>query len=295
VGVAFLAAMWKWYYYAPNTYKQLKIAQMRKDGITVSEEDAHAPYTLPVALLDTKEGAKYKTGPIDFLRRCMGPYLLIRFFLLPAPLLLIKALLGTSLPLYATAVANLALADAVSNIHSFIIIATNHCGDDMYKFDRSVTPRSGSFYMRAITSSSNFRTSNGIDPKTGLARRVHGNMADLNDFMHGWLNYQIEHHAWPQLSMLSYQKSAPRCARSAPSITCPTCSTASSGVSRRPRTSWWATRTCALSTARGSMRRTSSPGTTRRWPRPPRRLTRVTPWPQRPSEADDEQAEALEA
>ena len=202
--------MWKWYYYAPNTYKQLKIAQMRKDGITVSEEDAHAPYTLPVALLDIKEGEKYKTGPIDFLRRCMGPYLLIRFFLLPAPLLLIKALLGTSLPLYATAVANLALADAVSNIHSFIIIATNHCGDDMYKFDRSVTPRSGSFYMRAITSSSNFRTSNGIDPKTGLARRVHGNMADLNDFLHGWLNYQIEHHAFPQLSMLSYQKSAPQ-------------------------------------------------------------------------------------
>ena len=38
---------------------------------------------------------------------------------------------GTSLPLYATAVANLALADVVSNIHSFIIIATNHCGDDM--------------------------------------------------------------------------------------------------------------------------------------------------------------------
>ena len=32
VGVAFLAAMWKWYYYAPNTYKQLKIAQLRKAG-----------------------------------------------------------------------------------------------------------------------------------------------------------------------------------------------------------------------------------------------------------------------
>ena len=159
----------------------------------MSEEDAHAPYTLPVALLDIKEGQKYKTGPIDFLRRCMGPYLLIRFFLLPAPLLLISRMLGTSLPLYATAVANLALADAVSNIHSFIIIATNHCGDDMYKFDRSVTPRSGSFYMRAITSSSNFRTSNGIDPKTGLARRVHGNMADLNDFMHGWLNLSLIH------------------------------------------------------------------------------------------------------
>ena len=50
------------------------------------------------------------------------------------------------------AVANLLLADVLSNIHSFIIIATNHCGDDMYKFDNSIVPRSGSFYMRAVTS-----------------------------------------------------------------------------------------------------------------------------------------------
>ena len=29
--------------------------------------------------------------------------------------------------------------------------------------------------------------------------------SDANDFMHGWLNYQIEHHMFPDLSMLSYQ------------------------------------------------------------------------------------------
>merc|ERR1719389_1180489 len=190
VGVAFLAAMWKWYYYAPNTYKQLKISQLRKEGIEVPEEEAHAPFTLPVALLDPKESKKFRTGPLDFMSRVMGPYLFIRFFLLPSPLLLL------SRPMYWTAVANLALADMVSNIHSFIIIATNHCGDDMYKFEQSVTPRSGSFYMRAVTSSSNFRTSNGIR-KDGTARPVHGHTADLNDFFHGWLNYQIEHHAWP--------------------------------------------------------------------------------------------------
>ena len=40
-------------------------------------------------------------------------------------------------------------------------------------------------------------------------RKLHGFRADVNDFFHGWLNYQIEHHAFPQLSMLSYQKSAP--------------------------------------------------------------------------------------
>merc|ERR1719409_2435392 len=127
----------------------------------------------------------------------MGPYLLLRFAALPAPLLL------AGRPFFWAAMTNLVLADMLSNIHSFIIIATNHCGDDMYKFERSVTPRSGSFYMRAVTSSANFRTANGV------GKKVHGFRADINDFLHGWLNYQIEHHAFPQLSMLSYQKSAP--------------------------------------------------------------------------------------
>merc|ERR1719453_279615 len=108
----------------------------------------------------------------------MGPMLFLRFFALPGPLLLF------SRPLYLTAVANLALADLLSNIHSFIIIATNHCGDDMYKFEGSCTPRSGTFYMRAVTSSANFRTANGIDAN-GKARNVHGHLADLNDFLHG--------------------------------------------------------------------------------------------------------------
>jgi len=49
------------------------------------------------------------------------------------------------------AVINLLLADVLSNIHSFIIISTNHAGDDMYQFDHSVTPKSGSFYMRQVT------------------------------------------------------------------------------------------------------------------------------------------------
>ena len=32
---------------------------------------------------------------------------------------------------------------------------------------------------------------------------------DVNDFMHGWLNYQIEHHMFSDMSMLTYQKMAP--------------------------------------------------------------------------------------
>ena len=40
------------------------------------------------------------------------------------------------------------------------------------------------------------------------AHRVQGN--DVVDFAHGWLNYQIEHHCFPTLSMLSYQRMMPR-------------------------------------------------------------------------------------
>ena len=33
---------------------------------------------------------------------------------------------------------------------------------------------------------------------------------DVTDFSHGWLNYQIEHHVWPDLSMRQYQIGAPK-------------------------------------------------------------------------------------
>ncbi len=45
---------------------------------------------------------------------------------------------------------NLALADVLSNLHAFLAIATNHAGDDLYRFETSVAPKSGSFYMRQV-------------------------------------------------------------------------------------------------------------------------------------------------
>jgi len=62
----------------------------------------------------------------------------------------------------------------------------------MYRFRDGCRPFSGSFYLRQVLASVDFAMGN-----------------DVVDFMHGWLNYQIEHHLWPNLSMLSYQKSAP--------------------------------------------------------------------------------------
>jgi fatty acid desaturase len=87
---------------------------------------------------------------------------------------------------------NLFLAEISTNIHSFIIIGPNHSGDDLYRFDTHVTPKSGEFYLRQIISSSNYTAGN-----------------DFIDFLQGWLNYQIEHHLFPDLSMLQYRYAMP--------------------------------------------------------------------------------------
>jgi len=117
----------------------------------------------------------------------VGPYLIIHFLAIPAPLLLLD-----DRTYFYNAMVNLVLAEILTNIHSFIIIVTNHAGDDMYRFQGGVTPKSGTFFLRQVISSVNFTTG-----------------GDFNDFLHGWLNYQIEHHLWPNLSMLSYQKAQP--------------------------------------------------------------------------------------
>merc|ERR1712118_337490 len=80
-----------------------------------------------------------------------------------------------------------------------LVVVTNHAGDDLYRFEGHAIARSPSFYLRQIVSSVNFTT--------GGAEG--GFVADAIDFCHGWLNYQIEHHLWPDLSMRSYQKAQP--------------------------------------------------------------------------------------
>lgn len=42
----FMSLTWKWYYYAPNTYKQLKVNQLRRAGIFVDETVATDPCTI---------------------------------------------------------------------------------------------------------------------------------------------------------------------------------------------------------------------------------------------------------
>merc|ERR1712216_936503 len=127
----------------------------------------------PSTLLTVTQGVfKGEFSALGETLKCFAPYALWSFAVLPA----IGYAIGgpkAALAWWMTAV----LADVITNVHSFIIIATNHVGDDIYRFETETKPRSDDFYLRAVIGSANFKTG-----------------GDANDFMHGWLNYQIEHH-----------------------------------------------------------------------------------------------------
>ena len=194
VFVAATTPVWKWYYYAPNTYKELKTQALVNQNEALPDNfDPESPITLRTLLFPSGEqerAVRKVVNPLEFFKSVMVPFLMTRFVLLPAPLLAVP---GMGPTLYRHAVINLLAAELLTNIHSFLTIVTNHSGEDMYTFDDAVRPKSSAFYVRQIVGSANYRT--GTDPV---------------DFAHGWLNYQVEHHVWPDLSMRQYQTAAPR-------------------------------------------------------------------------------------
>lgn len=197
IGAYAVMAIWKWWYYAPNTYKELRVKEVRRTNPELLQDkkfDPHQPLTLSRMAFDSASLPSWITLG-DFMSRVFMPYFIYRFFVLPLPLLAAGLYLNPTSPYtwYINAVSTLFLSDAFANIHSFIIIATNHAGDDLYTFSVSCRPRSGTFYLRQVVSSANFSAG-----------------TDLVDFFHGWLNYQVEHHMWPDLSMLSYQRAMPQ-------------------------------------------------------------------------------------
>lgn len=182
--VAFMAVTWKWWYYAPNTFKQLKANERRRKGLP-QPGNVTDPQTFDFGWLVGGGDHTHFSGT-EFLVRCLGPYFVQRFVLMPLPFL------ALGWPSYARALVNLFFAELATNLHSFIVIATNHAGADLYRFEKHCKPRSCTFYLRQVVSSANFACGD-----------------DVTDFMHGFLNYQVEHHLWPDLSMRSYQKAQP--------------------------------------------------------------------------------------
>ncbi len=173
LAMALLAATWKITYYAPNTFMALENVERKKRG---------------EAALQTWWGLfnPLKHVGRTFLRRCMLPYGLARFVVLPSLFLP----LGKRAALWV--LCNSILAEVFTNIHSFCIIAPNHTGNDLYRFDTEKKDKA-EYYARQVLGSVNYRCG-----------------SDLLDYSQMWLNYQIEHHVWPDVPMLKYQQWQPR-------------------------------------------------------------------------------------
>jgi len=188
VALLFNISTWKWFYYAPNTYKELKLAYLRRHGKALPEginpQDA-------ITFLSIAQGQNPFYSIWELFITVLGPYFIMRFVVLPLPYMYIGKYFGME-NMFSNALMNLMLAEILTNVHGFVAIVTNHAGDDMYRFRNGCKPYSGSFFVRQVTSSVDFQTG-----------------SDICDFLHGYLNYQIEHHLWPNLSMLSYKKAQP--------------------------------------------------------------------------------------
>lgn len=147
----------------------------------------YAPKTLREWWHRHAEPGAPKTTPVGaLLRRCYAPYVLVNFVLLP----LLFAPLGAWAAF--SVWVNSLLADALTNLHSFYVVGPNHTGDDVLRFDGPPASR-GEFYVRQVVGSVNYRTG-----------------GDLTDFAHLWLNYQIEHHLFPDMPMLAYRRVQPK-------------------------------------------------------------------------------------
>ena len=163
--VTAIAIFWKPLYYAPNTLNAL-LNKKEKTNIELGSWALWSPLSKRFWLI---------------VWHCWLPYISFRFVFLPSLFLLISP----EAALYA--LINLLIAEVVINIWSYIVIVPNHAGSDIYVFDKHPADRAN-FYLNQILGSADYNCG-----------------GNTRDFMQGWLNYQIEHHVFPDLTVLQYQ------------------------------------------------------------------------------------------
>ena len=169
--IAIVAMTWKFTYYAPNTLRILENKERRKR----KEPELHHYVWSPME----------KNG-LELWKNYYLPYGLIKFVLLPLLFWFPFGMVGVE-----NALIILLLSELVANIHSFIVIVPNHSAEDIYQFSQPHKSQ-GEFYLRQIMGSVNYHTG-----------------TDLIDFGQGFLNYQIEHHLFPNMPHSFYQKMQP--------------------------------------------------------------------------------------
>ena len=165
------AGTWKFTYYAPNT---LRILENKKNRDQEKLE-----------ITDFQLNPLTKNG-LELWMEYLLPYIVIKFVLFPV---LFAVVFGTTVGINALII--LLIAEYFANLHSFLVIVPNHSAEDIYMFSKP-HKSTGEFYLRQIMGSVNYNTK-----------------PDFNDFVHGFLNYQIEHHLFPNMPNSYYQRMQP--------------------------------------------------------------------------------------
>ena len=172
--VAVFSGIWKISYYTPRTHKELCREAARHQGQPEPNMTRLGAWSL-----FTEQGR-------GLWLKSVLPYIGYRFVLLPLLFLPLGNVAVMSVLL------NSLLAEIFTNMHTFLVMIPNHAGDDVMMFDEKAHSK-GEFYLRQILGSVNYPTG-----------------SNFNDFFYGWLNYQIEHHLWPDLPLSQYQKLQPQ-------------------------------------------------------------------------------------
>ncbi len=211
--VAGLAATWRATYYAPSTLDAWITHRDRKNAaraarVADARQEIHADEAVQSTAGAAKSDdgtAKGKSAPKtaggkglaarlrhklkvtkELVTTCYAPPIFSHLVVLPAAFLPLGPIAA------ANAFTNSLVAEVLTNIHTFFVVGPNHTGDDLWRF--STRPASqGESEVRQVLGSVNYATG-----------------TDTIDFAHLWLNYQIEHHLFPDLPMLKYQEAQPK-------------------------------------------------------------------------------------
>lgn len=166
---------WKYTYYAPNTLSVLDPDTNRR----IAKD--HVLY------ITIRNIFQFRNRHVRRLwLSCYLPYAGFHFVLFP--------LLFLPFGYFAvmSAFINKVLAECITNFHSFLVIGPNHTAEDLYRFEFHYEGKK-EFYVTQVLGSANYRCG-----------------TEFLDYMSIWLNYQIEHHLFPDLPMTKYRDIQPK-------------------------------------------------------------------------------------
>lgn len=173
VVIAAFSLTWRWLYYAPST------------SLALADPARGRPEARPLGDRLHEVLPPWTPAGKHLWLHSILPHAAFQFGVAPALLLP----LGTHA--WLAALVHALMADLLTNVHTFLVIVPNHAGQDLWRFDDRAQGK-GQWALRQILSSCNYTTGGG------------------KDLAQGWLNHQIEHHVWPDLTPLQLRAAAPR-------------------------------------------------------------------------------------